>query len=481
MRKGETGQAFILVLILLAIGALLIVPALRLTGTSLKSSQILARHVRAMYAADGAQEYVLWKLAYDPDYAASFTVDGQSDNFTEVICGKEVDVNVVMRAVPGQGGMTLATEHVIKPTKTVEHQYLPDPVPDKRSVMYTYTINLEQLSENTTQGLDAIYDLPPGAINDYIEGSSQLSVDGGSWMDIPDPDTSQLVSKGYIKWPADYDPDTGEGAFSSNQSDVDRYFYGIRDFEVRQEKEIRFQMEGSLDNNDTHCNWVVLKPWNTLSGPQAPIDVGLPDNPGECHDDSVLEVSKVSDPEVIQPGVEEDIEYTISITNLYTQTRFINEITDYLPPGFYYTDNTSSPPSPNPSGITTIEPQRSLENINGVNREVLLWTTAEFPKGNAVGISADETLMLTFWARTTKDVSGSYYNEVIVILAGSSLPPGFGDIGLLPSEYGSNYSWNTGAVIVPAYDSRTDADDVYIDANMALTLDSISITSWQIY
>lgn len=37
------------------------------------------------------------------------------------------------------------------------------------------------------------------------------------------------------------------------------------------------------------------------------------------------------------------------------------------------------------------------------------------------------------------------------------------------------------AVIVPAYDSRTDADDVYIDANMALILEGISITSWQIY
>ncbi len=37
------------------------------------------------------------------------------------------------------------------------------------------------------------------------------------------------------------------------------------------------------------------------------------------------------------------------------------------------------------------------------------------------------------------------------------------------------------SVIVPAYDSRTDADEITIDANMALILEGISITSWQIY
>ena len=52
---------------------------------------------------------------------------------------------------------------------------------------------------------------------------------------------------------------------------------------------------------------------------------------------------------------------------------------------------------------------------------------------------------------------------------------------MLPEEFGENYSWNTGAVVVPAYDSRTDADGLIIDANMALILGGISITSWQIY
>ncbi len=70
MRKREAGQALILVLIFLAIGALLVVPALRLTNTELQSSQIIERKTRALYAASAAHEWVLWALT-DPDYVAT--------------------------------------------------------------------------------------------------------------------------------------------------------------------------------------------------------------------------------------------------------------------------------------------------------------------------------------------------------------------------------------------------------------------------
>ena len=98
----------------------------------------------------------------------------------------------------------------------------------------------------------------------------------------------------------------------------------------------------------------------------------------------------------------------------------------------------------------------------------------------SVKIDSEETLTLTFVARTTKDVSGSYYNEVIALLKESGLPPGFGDVGVSPSEYGSNYSWNTGAVIVPAYDSSANSSGTTINANMSLILQGITITSWQV-
>ena len=78
-RKGESGQAFIMLLIILAIGTLLIVPAMNLTSTSLKSSEVVYDEVRSLYAADGAQEYVLWKLRWAA-WGSSFTENGQSAN-----------------------------------------------------------------------------------------------------------------------------------------------------------------------------------------------------------------------------------------------------------------------------------------------------------------------------------------------------------------------------------------------------------------
>ncbi|MBA7668864.1 hypothetical protein ES703_76981 [subsurface metagenome] len=214
---------------------------------------------------------------------------------------------------------------------------------------------------------------------------------------------------------------------------------------------------------------------NTLSGPQAPITVGSPPNPGDCSDHSVLAVSKTSNPNIIPPGVETDIDYTISITNMYTQTRFIQEIIDYLPPGFLFDSD-----KPIGGDITDEAPTVTLETINGIERYQLMWTTAEFPGDTDVSMASDETLTLTFGAKATKDVSGSYYNEIIVLLKESGLPPGFGDVGVLPGEYGSNYSWNTGTVFVPAYDTSSEAEGITINANMALILGGITISSWQV-
>jgi len=78
-RRGESGQAFIMLLIILAIGTLLVVPAMNLTSTSLKSSEIVYDEVRSLYAADGAQEYILWKLRWD-NYGSNFYENGQSAN-----------------------------------------------------------------------------------------------------------------------------------------------------------------------------------------------------------------------------------------------------------------------------------------------------------------------------------------------------------------------------------------------------------------
>ncbi|HUV76069.1 MAG TPA: hypothetical protein VMW00_05435 [Dehalococcoidales bacterium] len=480
MRKREAGQAFILVLILLAIGALLVIPALRLTTTVLKSNQAITQRNKGLYACEAAQEKILWLLYNDIDGIVSETLlaDGDSISFTVDVCGTTVYAGITMRATEGMGGITLAAEHVIKPTKEVHHEYLPDPVPDKRSVEYTYTINLEQLSDNNTQGLDAIYDIPPGGfgVGAYQVGSSKLSLDGGqTWQEVPDPEWDHAM--GCIKWPADYDKDTSEGAFSSDPLDAN-YFHGIRDFDVREVKKLRFKMRGTLDNNDTHCNWVVLKMedgTNTLSGPQAPITVG--DGSGECAGGGGLEVTKTSYPEIIQPGVATVVDYTIYVTSTAASERFIERVIDYLPPEFEYilgsVDNVTST-------LTNLEPAEPfLEEVNGVLRERVEWTQEQFPGGNDVKIDPEETLTISFQALATKDISGSYYNEVLIFLRDTGIPGvAFDEAGVSQSEYGTGYSWNTGTVIVPAYDASTGAEGENITANIGFELDQVRIISW---
>ena len=183
MRKRQGGQAFIMVLILLAIGALLIVPTLRLSSSALSNSQIVERQVKAMYAADGAQEWILWKLLYD-GLGEQFTQDGDEANFHVDVCDMPVDITIVMRALEGEGGITLATDDVIRPMKTVSTGFDPPGfVPNDTFATCTYTIRLEQLSTDNSQGLDAIYDILPKTLlsSDYQAGSSELSVDGGPW------------------------------------------------------------------------------------------------------------------------------------------------------------------------------------------------------------------------------------------------------------------------------------------------------------
>ncbi|HET6478238.1 MAG TPA: hypothetical protein VFF92_04080, partial [Dehalococcoidales bacterium] len=283
IKKREVGQVFLLVLILLAIGSTLAIQALRLTDTSLKSSQIATRQTQLIYAADTAQEYILWKLQYT-DLGEDLLNYGPSANLTCDTCPILVNLFITMRAVPGKGGIILATDDVIQPTKTVT----PDTIANDTFQTVTYTIKLEQLSANTTQGLDAIYDILPDVYDDseFVPDSCYMRTDGGPWLSIPDPAFENPPTRWRLKWPANYDPDTSANPFSSDNASP-YYFHGMRDFTTRQVKEIKFQMQHNFkaeDNDRVHCNWVVLKlgDIDTLSGPQAPLTVGNPANPGVC-------------------------------------------------------------------------------------------------------------------------------------------------------------------------------------------------------
>lgn len=60
--KRESGQAFILVLILLVVGGLIIAPLLAFVSTGLKAVQLCEQKTDELYAADAGVEDALWKI-----------------------------------------------------------------------------------------------------------------------------------------------------------------------------------------------------------------------------------------------------------------------------------------------------------------------------------------------------------------------------------------------------------------------------------
>lgn len=102
MKTKESGQALVLVLILLAVGALLIVPYLQTVSTALKSRQLFGQYINEDFAADAAIEYGMWRLKYDPGFTASLPVGVQSPPFYITLNGIEASTTVIAQAPTGQ-------------------------------------------------------------------------------------------------------------------------------------------------------------------------------------------------------------------------------------------------------------------------------------------------------------------------------------------------------------------------------------------
>jgi hypothetical protein len=63
--RGESGQAFLIVLVFLVLGSLTLVPTLVHIGTALKTGEIYEEKTKEMYAADSGIEDALWQIKYD--------------------------------------------------------------------------------------------------------------------------------------------------------------------------------------------------------------------------------------------------------------------------------------------------------------------------------------------------------------------------------------------------------------------------------
>jgi len=95
MNKRESGQALILVLILLVVGGLIIAPLLAFVSTGLKAGQVYEEKTDELYAADAGVEDALWKIIND-DASLHGLVENDSHSYTLTQQVNSLPVNVTV-------------------------------------------------------------------------------------------------------------------------------------------------------------------------------------------------------------------------------------------------------------------------------------------------------------------------------------------------------------------------------------------------
>jgi len=127
-RNGERGQAFLLVLIALAVGSMLITPTLGYVSTGIVETRVSEEVLLKEYSADAAVEYSLWQLKYNIDGVADqLSTENPSSNTSITVNGIEVPIITAISFSPesdngtftlpaSESGIHLAVAQDIIPT-----------------------------------------------------------------------------------------------------------------------------------------------------------------------------------------------------------------------------------------------------------------------------------------------------------------------------------------------------------------------------
>ena len=182
--KRERGQALLLALILLVVGALVTVPVLQLVDTNLRARMNFGEFIKEDYAAEAALEYSLWKLRWDPGFASSLEIGVTSETLYVTINGVTANATITAEATEVLSGFGLI-DHQIKPTKTVT----PTTAPPYVQETFTYTITLERLEPD-----DDLF-IPLQSIKDGTDAGFQYVLNSSKLDGVPfdDDDLSILA------------------------------------------------------------------------------------------------------------------------------------------------------------------------------------------------------------------------------------------------------------------------------------------------
>ena len=435
MRTGEKGFVLVLVVIFLALGSLLVIPALRLAYTTLNIKQLRTLVLEDQYARDGAAEHAMWRLRYGGG-TAELTAEGQTIEYDIVLNGITTHIVIQLRAEPALSGQALANPNFsVRPGSSVMPT---DPTPGIPTD-FSYIITMEELNPNLASAtIDQVWDqLPPGFT--YKPGTSKF--EGG---DIGDPLTEIAAGVQTIHW-VFTPPITFEA-------------YG-------QIKSLTFQAQATPVNNERYCNEVAFTPNLERDGKSAIITLGTPPY-GGCAGRKVVVTTVTASPVIVPPNVQTTVTFAASFTNLDIGAHSLEDVRVVLAPGFTYDAGSAAEFG---SNMNTNEP--IIDLVNG--RYELKWEFLPTPLPFAV----DQVRTQTFKATTTPTESGSAYAEVFTeVLSPCAYAP-----CTLPGNDDITYSWQAGITIVPAYDVRSEAEITSGWGNSipgtGVTLESWNVTS----
>ncbi len=482
-RSGERGLALLLVLMLLAMGSLLLTPALVFTNTGLMGKQIQTDVVEQQYCRDGAVEYALWQLLY-VDVVALLVDVGDETNFTVELNGCTAEVLIRMQATLGDVTAPGAEGNRVRASKAVECDVDGDgifgeagedclgPLPAQGGIRARYTVVLEQVSPDLSVGMVAIYDELPS---------------GFDWDPVADPVVSLDGSFPEIEsvTPVDIQPG-GEEIWKWDFSSAPIFFV---DDEVKQ-----FTFTADINASPgRYCNGLFLKmdtsPHEKGNKALAQVEVG-PNPPAGCPG-AGTEVTKFADQLILAPDVETVITYVSSVENKDDNTLIVDRIKDVLPhDGFEFCSPNFPPIDPllscDPPKYKIVDapfdPQTdSFTDLTGytdlpepvqtfnatLERWELLWEPVSGWTISAAGSSGD-TLVVRFQARVILENSGAFFNEIFSDVE-CPVPPPLNNEGVTSSaEYCSTYSWPTGGVVIPTYDVQATTGSITAQGNILI-------------
>jgi len=419
--KRQRGQALILVLIFLALGALTIVPILRLTGDILKSSQRYVQFSNEDYAANAALEYGLWRLNWEPGYARSLPMGVESEPFCVTLNGVTAWTTITPQATPGD---LLYGQDLMK--DKVSYQAVKGVSPETANVMepkeFTYTVNFRCYDPDTPPLEEVTDSLARGLV--YVAGSTSWdTTDWGiapfepekKWKDKPQEQYWEL------KW---------------KFKDKTRLPLGAI-FEYGETKSMNFRVSTAGLAEGVYGNEIDVKPGEKdLGAYQAPIIVGDPEYVQVPR--GFLDINKTVDKEVIYPNEPTTVTYTITLTNVDLVPVLVRNLIDWLPTSgiadpnspatFHYVPNSTTATITHADLTTTDVPmpdtypdaknilEQKWKDKSDQLRWELKWNLENHQDARFDPIILEplEFVTMMFSANATLEASGVYFDEFLL-------------------------------------------------------------------